>query len=351
MERNNNHELLNRIHKGLGSQNEESSATQELSKLLNQELTKALGNRIETADEFPCYILQLRSYAIAPYIGELAKSFREMFNNAFGQFIFYPSDGEAISYDRALELQQKNTPQKSFVSIQEMDSFDLDELRSPLTGEVPMFWHHPQVTEKILYKKLCESDGYASFLMSKENDQLLGAIFARVCSVKEEFESEEWQNPFLYSGLEDKSKFRKLDDLLDVLNVALEENPQLKSYLKDTNEEFTGETKVFGWNNMYIHPSIRKSGQMLQMTKAFFDMVGDLKNEILILGETMYGSHAYGIFTNSGLIDVHGFLNSNQISDGDIILKVGPLGPIADAFSMSSKEFRNLGKKTGAFGS
>lgn len=317
---------------------------------IKSEITKTLAKKIETPEQFPCYILQLESSEIEPYIKELADSFRETFNNGFGQFAFYPSNGEPISYQEAMVMAGRPRPQEKYVAIEEMDKFDLNELRNHTTGEVPVFWHNPDVTEEILRKKLCKENGYASFLMSKENDKLLGAIFARVCTVKEEFESEEWENPFLYSGIEDNSTFRKLDEMLSILNKEVEKHEELSGYLQETGGRFSEDTKVFGWNNMYVHPSIRKSGQLLQMTKSFFDMVGDLKNQILILGETMYNSHAYNIFRNSGLIDIHGYLADEPTTDEDMVLLVGPLGPVADAFSLTGEKFRELGKRTGAFG-
>lgn len=264
---------------------------------------------------------------------EMIDFFRFIFNNTFaGQYLVYPSVGQPISTQEVF-----GTQPDEFVSLEKLDSFDPKTYpKHPETGESAVFWHDPKVTIEKFAEKSKQNAHYAVF-RNLETGEIAGIMFGHKCSIKDLFASEEWENPLLYSGVEIPENMRSFEEFLIKLN---------KNLKKKGLEELNAESEVYGWNCIATHPDVRGLEHLTKLTKTFFEMIPqEMKDELLIVGETKYATRAHALFKTAGGIDITGILtDSDKTEKGDPVIIVGPLDYAAKIFCLSQKEFEEMMK-------
>lgn len=265
---------------------------------------------------------------------QITDFFRLMFTNAFdGQYLVYPSIGEPISTQEVFD-----TGPNEFVPLEKLDSFDPSTYpKHPETGENAVFWHNPDVTfEKFKEKSL--KDAHYAIFRDLETDEIAGLMFGHKGSIKEVFSTEEWENPLHYSGTENPESIRDFKTFLDKLNE------QLASKELDSLDE---ESAIYGWNCIATRPDVRGLEYLTRLTKAFFGMIPEeMKNKLLIVGETQFKTRPHALFKTAGGMDITGILtDSDNIEKGDPVIIVGPLDNAAGIFSLSKKEFVEMMEK------
>jgi len=265
---------------------------------------------------------------------QITDFFRLMFTNSFdGQYLVYPSVGEPISIQEVFDAEPNE-----FIPLDRLDAFDPSTYpKHPETGEAAIFWHHPEATfEKFKEKSL--TNAHYTIFRDIETGEIAGLMFGHKCSIKEVFSTEEWENPLHYSGTENPENLRDFKAFLNKLNK------QLESRGLDALDE---ESAIYGWNCIATRPDVRGLEHLTKLTKAFFGMIPEeMKQELLIVGETKFGTRPHALFKTAGGMDITGILTeSEEVEKGDPIIIVGPLDNAANIFSLSKKEFEVMMKK------
>lgn len=267
----------------------------------------------ETQDGFT--VENVTSREITPEIvGEIADFFRYMFCNAFGQYIFYPSEGVAISPKEAF-----GTSDKTYIPLDQLDAFDLDAFpRHPATGERAEFWHHPDVTRDIFLRKL-GSHAHISIVRGSDGN-IEGVCFGHKCTLRDAFETEEWENPQLYSGIPSQN-MRSFDVFKEKISTAIRDNEEL-----GLSADISDEDMVYVWNTVACSPRAR--GYSRKLMSGLRDLVEqEEKNDLLEIYEAQHGSIADRMFRRAGGIYVPGFLQDEDVQKGDSILSITRIKP------------------------
>lgn len=242
----------------------------------------------------------------------LSDAFREVFANAFGQYLV-DSSGRNLSPTDFFDL--------DYVPLDSLDTFnrtsgDIVENYGHLE-----WWHHPEVTYDILSRKL-SIEGSLELLF--EGSDILGFCFGYVAEFESAFRYfEEWENPYLYSGL-NIGGHRDIDDVI----LAI------KKYIP----EFARETRIYVFNAVGLKPSARGKGNVLKLFSLFFARLEGFFEELPVMLETKFASKAYDIFTHAGAVPVLGALNSgDHLEEGDIVMMVGDLNVFKKSFLFSTQ--------------
>ena len=274
-------------------------------------------------------------------IQEISDFYRYIFANSFGQYLFYPSIGKPISPQEVFGLKNNQ-----YASLEQLDSFSLEDFPiHPQTGEQAIFWIDPEITFQNLKHKLGK-DAQVSLLKENQTDKICGFIFAHKCTVKEEFQSEEWENPFYYSKLKDKNYYRDFDDYLKKLNEALFLNKDKFKFILGKEVKLHPDSEIYAWNTIATDPSAQKSGKVLEMSKEFFKLViSEMQKDMIVIGEAQYQSTAHSMFKTAGHINILNILKKGKLEKNDPIISVGNLFETAKIFSLSMREFVKLKKR------
>lgn len=279
-------------------------------------------------------------------IAELSDAFRYIFANAFGQFVFYPSEGKIVSPNELLGNQ-------GYVSLEILDNIDLSAFSHPDAGEIPLFWHHPEKTAANLQQKLA-AKGHIAILRNQKTGQIEAFSFGYSCTFSEAFNDyEEWKNPFNYSKYQTPEKYlRDMSQALDLLNIHLAIH---EAYFREQGFEgslnLNADSLIYVWNAMGSMPHLRGSGRILDVTRASFSLIPPaMRSNLLEIGETQFDSKAHNMFKVAGAIDVPGVLNdpTRSLEKDDIVMIAAPLCSFVETFSLSASALREkagLGKK------
>ena len=273
-------------------------------------------------------------------ISEVADFYRYIFANSFGTYLFYPSEGVAISPQEVFDVSPD-----TYISLEQLDGFSPEHF--PIhsqTGEQALLWMDLQKTYQCLWEKLKEH-GHLSILRDITSDKIMGIIFGHICSIREEFETEEWENPHHYSLLESDQFYRSFDQYFHAVQKAFEQH---RWKFPEFDAELSPDTQIYSWNTIATDPAIRGNPQVLEMSKIFFDTIPEkIKNSLLVIGETPFQSRAHKMFRTSGALDVPeafreqfwGNLKNAGIKKDDSIIIMLPLNDFADTFSLSPRDF------------
>ncbi len=253
-------------------------------------------------------------------VENLSRCFREVFSNAFGQYLFYLSNGLPIAPSVIFG--------DRYVSIEELDALDLDSPGIPVDGEKPQFWHHPKLTQDIIAEKL-RLGGNVSAIF--DGLSMRGFCFGYKSTFVSAFrEFEEWENTHLYSGF-DLGTNRDFESALNVIREA--------------GYSINAETEVYILNAIGLAPNFRSNGNLGRLFRKFFSNLSPDMDDLIVVLETKFLSKAYNIFQRAGAKVVNGVLNySEQIESGDIVMMIGNLGEFRRVFSLSDIDFRDLTK-------
>lgn len=224
-------------------------------------------------------------------IQQFANTFRFIFcNPPYGQYLFYPSEGRPISPQ---EVFQTDEP---YVKLDRLDGFDLNSFpRHPETDEQALFWQDPHITLERFQKKL-RNNAQLTLLKQAESGSILGACLGYRASVKEVFESEEWQNPFHYSSHEDKAQFRDFNTFVSSIQAALSVHyPEI---------QLAADTIIFCQNCLFILPELQHSGVIFQMVHHFLANLPEHVLQLPAISEALNRSSIFHLLTRLGAISV-----------------------------------------------
>lgn len=253
---------------------------------------------------------------------EVSTKFRELYCNAYEQYVFYPSEAKAISPKQIFKTED-------YVPLEQLDSLDLDEHKHPETGEVPAFWHDPEVVKERLNHLIQE--GQIALSRNAETSEIEAFTYGYRSSTKEAFEREEWRNPINYSGLENPEQVRDFSLFLEAINRIVAENPETF----EETDALSKDSSVYVWNQFGVMPSGRGKGKMKEVAGKLAKLLeknGDLHGIGLL--ETQSGSLAHKIFQKAGALDVPGALDKSFAEEEvEIMLMVFSLKNFASYFS------------------
>ncbi len=278
---------------------------------------------------------------------QFTNTFRLIFNNKFsGQFLVHPSTVKPISVKDVLSLKAEQLLEifdlnpkeleellealkanpKQLVDLNILDRCNPDKYpKNPGTHESAVFWHNPEKVLEIFKEKAKKNAHFAVIKrldIEKEvgspDTEYAGIMFGRKCTIRELFESEEWENPILYSGIRVPENLRDFDDFLNKLNEKL---------IANAYEPVNEDSEVYGWNCIATHPDVRGLEHLMRLTTAFFNSIPKkMINELMVIGETQVSSRAHLLFQTAGGLDITGVLTeSDEVQNGDPVIIVGPL--------------------------
>lgn len=272
----------------------------------------------------------------ADLVKEVSDFYRWIFNNAFEQYLFYPSEKIPIS---PRDVPEFNCAEGKYVPLEALDEFEpaTDFPAKQKTGERARFWHDPKATKEKIGHKLSQ-DAHLVLLKTKQKKEIKGLIFGHRCTMKEVFQTEEWENPVYYSGLEDQTCYHDFENYLKQVNLVFQENRvKFQNILTDN---ITGDTMIYAWNALALSPDLRGLGQLLALTKTFFgNLPQEMVNDLLFIGEALLGSNSYILGKSSGGIEVPCVLSQkSQLSKGNrSLLLIMPLKKAVNFFTLSKK--------------
>ena len=184
----------------------------------------------------------------------MSRSFREIYSNEYGQYIFYPSAVKPIPPSEIFET-------KEYIALEKLDALDLKKLKDPDTGEVPMFWHDSEVVRERL--EHLRTDGQLSLIKKPDSAGLQAFTYGYHGSISEAFDREEWRNPVNYSGLDNPEHNRDITHFIQSINEAIRNNPETFEGMSALSEE----SQVYIWNQLAVVPSARKQGNMRKVAQ------------------------------------------------------------------------------------
>ena len=258
-------------------------------------------------------------------IAELSDVFRELFCTEYGQYVFYPSEGKAISPQQLFGTDE-------FVNLEQLDGLNFADYPHPETGESPVFWHHPDIVPQRLSH--LSQNGQLAIIRNPDSGGMDAFTFGYHATVTEAFENEEWHNPFQYSGFEDPKRVRDISKFLASLNEAIRNNREVFGEMDPLSEE----GMVYVWNQIGVIPSARRTGKMRQLTSTFFEQLKH-RGELPVVGlsEVPVNSLIHGIVREAGAVDIRGALTSPEGKDNhDITLIIYPLKSFIDFFTQKN---------------
>jgi hypothetical protein len=272
------------------------------------------------------------------HIREITDFFIWIFANDFaGQYLFYPSMGTPISAQEAFGVQPGE-----YIDVERLKSFSLEDFpRHPQTGEQAVFWIDPEVTARKLAAKL-KKDGHAVLVRSRDTGQVEGFIFGHKCTLREAFETEEWQNPHGYSRSEYTGDHRKFDNFLQKIQGAIAMNRERFAQLLTGPLDLTEESEVYIWNCFAMSPGLRAQGLSLEMIREFFALIPmEMREKLFEIGEPLYRSFSHHMMRAAGARDISGVLQPGEnLQKGDQLLILGALSEFASVFSLPREEYR-----------
>jgi GNAT superfamily N-acetyltransferase len=212
---------------------------------------------------------------------KLIRTFSEAFqmvfaNHPYDQFLFYPSEGKAISAQEVFQTSEA-------VGLDQIRDFDLNTYPShPTTGEKAFYWMERARTFEMFRGKL-KKNAFISLLRNSENDAFAGAILGYECSLEEAFEHEEWQDDKLYSTIRMPEKYR---DKGDYLRKIQEE----ASSCFPEPESISLQTRVFCFNCIFLMPEHQGRGIGYHLIKTFLDQLPQETLDMPSIAEMVIGT-------------------------------------------------------------
>jgi hypothetical protein len=281
-------------------------------------------SRIEIGDGLfieQCFNADTESREMEPKLRELSDCFRWIFINSLGQYCFYPSEGKPISAHELMGVDRGE-----MIPLEALDSADLSRWPHPTTGELPVFWHDPEITFEAIRKKL-HRKGQVSLLRDSSTQSLKGFVFGYFSTVAEAFEEEEWEHPHRYSAVKDPRFYRDPNHFIRKINQAIRQHPDRFK----TEQVLVAESPVYVFNAWGLAPECRNKGVISQMLRYNMDRMPDvLKNRLIVLNEPSYNSFIHNVHRQAGAVDIPGalpsILTSPPPSDYPILVAVPYLG-------------------------
>jgi predicted GNAT family N-acyltransferase len=267
---------------------------------------------------------------------EIANFFRFIFNNLYdGQYLTYPSIGTPISVQQVFGVDKDTC-----VPLEQLDVYDTSQF--PVhseTDEKAIFWHNPEVTFQ-RFKEKSKKDAHFAIFRDCETEKIAGLIFGHICTLKEAFETEEWENPLYYSSIKNPEQFRDFQVFLNNINKKLKSHDLQQLY---------PDSLVYSWNLIATRQDVRGLKYFLKLMKHFLNLIPkEIKKNLIVIGEAKHKSTAYTYFKMCGLIDVPGILTDGEtLKKDDPHILVGSLSQLAQTFSLPLEEFITLKKILG----
>ncbi|MEA3437387.1 MAG: hypothetical protein U9R43_13035 [Thermodesulfobacteriota bacterium] len=290
-------------------------------------------------------------------ITNLSIAYRYLFTNAYGEFIFYPSEKRKFSLQELLDVNPNTMFPTDTIYSFPLSSFRRKSSIDKSIYEYPMFCHDPEMTFQNIKRKL-ERRGHAAIIHDEETGDIVGFSFGYRSSLIEAWSLEEWVHPFVYSRFDQLLKniqkkdtglsktlhdryFKNFDDFLLKFNTLIKDNSD-EFALTNSKTKFGSDDFVYIFNAIVTHPQIRTISKPSELCGFCLSMIDEhTRNSTLTLGEAVFQSNAYKMFQIGGMKDIYGVLNqsSGQAQTGDNILMTGPLFSVLEAALLPHREF------------
>ncbi len=244
---------------------------------------------------------------------DLIKAFSECFRTVFanpphGQFLFYPSEGRAISAQEAFQ-------RKEMISIEEIQSYDREEYpKHPSTRESASFWVDPDKTIEVFQEKM-RSNAFLSLCRNSPAKDLVGASFAYETNLGEVFSHEEWEDDHLYSTQQDPTNFRSKSQFLRRIKEEAAD-------FFDFPKSISSKTAVLCCNCIFLIPEYQGRGIGYQIQERFLKQLPKESLEMPLIAEVVLGTTIAKRATSLGKAKiVTGILNAqDSTEDGERVI-------------------------------
>jgi hypothetical protein len=198
-----------------------------------------------------------------------------IFNNASDHFFVHRETGAALGRSEIPELAGSGDGYVPNTVVNRLHTEIYD-------GKGYGLWHHGEVVLKNIKRKLGR-DGQLVLLINVQRDNQIGGFsFGRRCTLMEALSTEEWLDPYVYSDLPQKERFKREGALfLKGINDFLA-NHRTNVYRYD---KVALDTPVYCWNAAGIAPGLQGKGHVRGINDLFFRSIPKGWGNLLLLGE------------------------------------------------------------------
>jgi len=263
----------------------------------------------ETKNESPTSKVELiRRGGFTPeLLDEISRFRRYIFNNAYGDFLVFPSTGKSISAQSFFD-------RDDYVNPDEMDSVKPEDLPcDEETGEKAIVYRQPKKIRQLTEWQLAGEDGHAAIL--RRGTEIAGLTYGYRTALRRIFELE-WSNKYIYADTSPAGYERDWNVFLDKLNRA---SPFLA---------FDESTPAYCWN--CLASDTESKGQGRGITREYFNhLMQDLEDiDLPLVADTLSNSRSHAFLRRFGCFEITGFLNT-QKAEGEEIIVISSLKDIA----------------------
>jgi GNAT superfamily N-acetyltransferase len=257
---------------------------------------------------------------------EFCANFQMVFaNQPYGQFLFYPSEGKAISAQEAFKTDRA-------IGKEEIKHFDLKNYpKHPETGESAILWTHPERTLQVFKEKL-QNNARMSILRNELGD-FIGATCGYQTNLKGAYQHEEWQDEFLYSQVRILKEYRNPNLFINKINH------EASSYFSD---EISEETIVFCQNCLFLIPEYQGKSIGYQLLNSFLTQLPEEIKKMPVISEVVLGTTLHHrAISKAKSRAISGILNPEKSEkDGERVIIVSNVHSFVDGINELVPSFK-----------
>lgn len=160
-----------------------------------------------------------------------------------------------------------------------------DELMSYTPTKDFYFLDKLEVSVEIWKKKLRIKDSDLTLIRCIHTKEIYGGLFSYQGTIETVFKKyEEWENPILYSGIDDKTQYRSYSNFISSLSHTF-------------NRQIQNDTKIFVPNLLFLAPTIRSSFRI--SAALISEFITHLPNDDMpVIIDCYQGSIAHKLFNS-----------------------------------------------------
>ena len=227
----------------------------------------------------------------------------------------FPNEGHYLVFPSSMRFMspQEVFSTKAYVPFDDLMS--LDEMPKDSTGKSAVFYHHPEITRKILHKRMTSPDSVTTILESSSGN-VEGFVIAEVSDLRDLFQNHGWCNPLMYSGLERPEHCRSAEDILQQINSSLlrraTNNPGCLNRSEHPQQLELG-AKVFAPNAIALRQSAKFGNSLQKMFHSFVTALDSSIQSLPFCYECRAGDGLHSISKRVGAHLVFGSLYNPHI--------------------------------------
>lgn len=175
------------------------------------------------------------------------------------------------------------------------------------------FYHDPGTVRASIEKKLAK-DGYLTLILDHKPQNkdvpisIEGYCFGYVTTVRQAFRNE-WEDPFGYSQVNDKERFRPFERFQRNISATIATHPEYCEFLGGDGL-ISPDLQMFLWNCVVVSPNAK--GNYYNLVGPFFESLPPELRKMFTACETLFRDQSHRLFVRNGGITVPGTLQDHH---------------------------------------